>query len=327
MSRPLRHWSKMLPKRLYIAGHNGMVGRALMRVLVGALSDYKGEIITVSHADLDLRDQQATYDFIASHKPDAIIMAAATVGGIGDNAARPADYLYDNMMMAANVIHGAHRADVPRLLYLGSSCIYPRDAAQPIKSDALLTAPLEPTNEAYALAKIAGVKLCQSYRRQYGRSYMAAMPCNLYGPYDLFDPTRSHVIPALLLKIHQARLQNAASLTLWGTGAPLREFLHVDDLARALLWALAAYDDEAPLNIGSGQEISIHNLSHLIAEIVGYQGEILFNPAQPDGTPRKVLDSQVIHTAGWQPHIDLKRGLQDTYDWFCQNKDQTYRAA
>ncbi len=304
----------MSPKRLYIAGHTGMVGRALMRALQGH------DVITAPHAALDLRDQSATYDFIATHKPDAIIMAAATVGGIGDNAARPGDYLFDNMVMAANIIHGAHINNIPRLLYLGSSCIYPRAAAQPITPEALLTAPLEPTNEAYALAKIAGVKLCQSYRAQYGRAYIAAMPCNLYGPYDRFDAARSHVIPALMLKMHAARLQGAPIVTLWGTGTPLREFLHVDDLARALLLALAVYDEEAPLNVGSGVELSIQALAHLMAEIAGYQGQILFNPAQPDGVRRKVLDSRVIKALGWQADIDLRAGLQDTYRWYCQNE-------
>ncbi|HEY0901883.1 MAG TPA: NAD-dependent epimerase/dehydratase family protein, partial [Micavibrio sp.] len=199
------------------------------------------------------------------------------------------------------------------------SCIYPRDAVQPLTPDCLLTGALEPTNEAYALAKIAGVKLCQSYRAQYGRSYIAAMPCNLYGPYDRFDPVRSHVIPALMLKMHQAVQENAGSVTLWGTGAPLREFLHVDDLARGLLCALHDYDSAAALNIGSGAEVSIAALARLIAEVTGYRGEILFNPAQPDGVPRKILDSDVIRALGWQPDIDLRAGLQDTYDWFVHH--------
>ena len=305
----------MLPERLYIAGHNGMVGRALLRALP---QDH--QIITASHAELDLRDQAQTLDFLATHKPDAIIMAAATVGGIGDNQARPADYLYDNLMMAAHIIHGAHRNNINRVLYLGSSCIYPRDSAQPIAPEALLTGTLEPTNEAYALAKIAGIKLCQSYRRQYGRSYIAAMPCNLYGPYDRFDAQRSHVIPALMLKMHQAQRDHLSSITLWGSGQPLREFLHVDDLARALLRALRDYDSEAPLNIGSGVECSIHDLAHILAEVTGYQGAIHFNPDQPDGVPRKIVDSRVIRALGWQPDIDLRAGLQDTYDWFCKNE-------
>lgn len=305
----------MLPERLYIAGHNGMVGRALLRAL-----PLDHQIITASHAELDLRDQAQTLDFLATHKPDAIIMAAATVGGIGDNQARPADYLYDNLMMAAHIIHGAHRNNINRVLYLGSSCIYPRDSAQPIAPEALLTGALEPTNEVYALAKIAGVKLCQSYRRQYGRSYIAAMPCNLYGPYDRFDAQRSHVIPALMLKMHQAERDHLSSITLWGSGQPLREFLHVDDLARALLRALCDYDSEAPLNIGSGAECSIHDLAHMLAEVTGYQGVIHFNPDQPDGVPRKIVDSRVIRALGWQPDIDLRAGLQDTYDWFCKNE-------
>ncbi len=309
------------PERIWIAGHNGLVGRALVRALPTA------RVLTVSRDELDLRDQTATAAWINHHKPDAIILAAATVGGIGDNAARPADFLYDNMMIAAHVIHAAHGAGVDRLLFLGSSCIYPRDAAQPINEDSLLSGALEPTNEAYALAKIAGIKLCQSYRRQYGRRYNAVMPCNLYGPHDRFDEVRSHVIPALMLKMHRAKMSGADTLALWGTGSPLREFLHVDDLARAVLLALAAYDAEAPLNIGTGTEISIRDLARALAQVTGYQGDIVFNPAFPDGTPRKVLDSTRMRALGWQPHIDLLPGLHDTYSWFCQNEHILTRAA
>ncbi len=309
------------PDRIWVAGHNGMVGRALVRALPTA------SVLSVGRDALDLRDQAATTAWINQYKPDAIILAAATVGGIGDNAARPADFLYDNMMMAANVIHAAHGAGVDRLLFLGSSCIYPRDALQPIKEEALLTGALEPTNEAYALAKIAGIRLCQSYRAQYGRRYSAVMPCNLYGPHDRFDEFRSHVIPALMLKMHRAKMTGVDVLELWGTGKPLREFLHVDDLAHAVLKALADYDEDRPLNIGSGIEISIRDLAILMARVTGYQGKIVFNPAFPDGTPRKVLDSARIRALGWQPHIDLMRGLQDTYSWFCQNEHILHRAA
>ncbi len=317
----MKRYAMSRRERIWVAGHNGLVGRALVRALPPA------HVLCVPRDQLDLRDQAATTSWIHHHKPDAIILAAATVGGIGDNAARPADFLYDNMMIAANVIHAAHGAGVDRLLFLGSSCIYPRDAVQPITEDALLTGALEPTNEAYALAKIAGIKLCQSYRAQYGRRYSAVMPCNLYGPHDRFDEWRSHVIPALMLKMHRAKMTGADHLELWGTGNPLREFLHVDDLAQAVLRALADYDDEMPLNIGSGTEISICDLAVMMAQVTGYQGKIVFNPAFPDGTPRKILDSTRIRALGWQPHIDLMRGLHDTYSWFCQNEHIAHRAA
>lgn len=312
----------MLPnKRIWIAGHNGLVGRALVRALPSDM------VLTVERDELDLRDQMATRIWIKHHKPDAIILAAATVGGIGDNKARPADFLYDNLMIEANVINAAYETGVEKLLFLGSSCIYPREATQPITEDALLTGPLEPTNEAYAIAKITGIKLCQSYRQQYGSRFIAAMPCNLYGPGDRFDAERSHVIPALMLKMHQSKRERRATLELWGTGMPLREFLHVDDLARGLLLMMAEYDASAPLNIGSGAEISIHDLAHMMARVTGYEGQIIFNPAHPDGTPRKVLDSTRIKALGWQPRIDLMTGLQDTYDWFCRNERSLIRAA
>ena len=305
----------MLPgKRIWVAGHNGLVGSALVRALPADM------VMVVDRDELDLRDQMATRLWVKHHKPDAIILAAATVGGIGDNKARPADFLYDNLMIEANVIHVAYESGVEKLLFLGSSCIYPREAAQPITEEALLTGPLEPTNEAYAIAKIAGIKMCQSYRQQYGASFISAMPCNLYGPGDRFDAMRSHVIPALMLKMHQARQEKRAQLELWGTGSPLREFLHVDDLARALILMLTEYNDSLPLNIGSGDEVSIRDLASTMAAVTGYQGQIVFNPAHPDGTPRKILDSQRVQALGWQPRIDLKTGLQETYDWFCRNE-------
>ena len=312
----------MLPgKRIWVAGHNGLVGSALVRALPADM------VMVVDRDELDLRDQMATRLWVKHHKPDAIILAAATVGGIGDNKARPADFLYDNLMIEANVIHVAYESGVEKLLFLGSSCIYPREAAQPITEEALLTGPLEPTNEAYAIAKIAGIKMCQSYRQQYGASFVSAMPCNLYGPGDRFDAMRSHVIPALMLKMHQARQEKRAQLELWGTGSPLREFLHVDDLARALILMLTEYNDSLPLNIGSGDEVSIRDLASTMAAVTGYQGQIVFNPAHPDGTPRKILDSQRVQALGWQPRIDLKTGLQETYDWFCRNEKIVTRAA
>lgn len=305
----------MLPnKRIWVAGHNGLVGSALVRALPTDM------VMTIDRDELDLRDQMATRLWVKRNKPDAIILAAATVGGIGDNKARPADFLYDNLMIEANVIHAAYETGVGKLLFLGSSCIYPRDAAQPITEDALLTGPLESTNEAYAIAKIAGIKLCQSYRQQYGAHFIAAMPCNLYGPGDRFDAERSHVIPALMLKMHRSKLEGRPLLELWGTGNPLREFLHVDDLARGLLLMMAEYDAPDPLNIGSGAEVSIHDLAHMMAQVVGYQGQITFNSTYPDGAPRKVLDSTGIRALGWQPRIDLMTGLQETYGWFCRNE-------
>lgn len=311
----------LLDKRIWVAGHQGMVGSALVRALPPA------SVITVPRSELDLRDQAATRAFITREKPHAIIIAAATVGGIGDNKARPADFLYDNLMIEANIIQAAHEAGVEKLLLLGSSCIYPRNAAQPISEDALLTGALEPTNEAYAVAKIAGIKLCQAYQQQYKSRFISAMPCNLYGAGDRFDLQRSHVIPALMIKMHRAKQENLSVLELWGTGTPLREFLHVDDLARALIIMLERYEGRTPLNIGSGTEITIEALAAQMAQVVGYQGAITFNPAYPDGTPRKILDSGMIRALGWQPAIGLADGLRDTYEWFCRYPQAHRRAA
>ena len=244
-------------------------------------------------------------------------MAAAKVGGIGANAAQPADFIRDNLSIAQNVIEGAHRADVPRLLFLGSSCIYPRDAAQPIREDALMTGPLEPTNEAYAIAKIAGLKMCQFYKGQYGRNYISAMPTNLYGPYDRFDENASHVIPAMMMKFHTAVKMRAPHVFLWGTGRPLREFLHVDDLASALVCMMERYDGNAPVNVGGGEEISIAGLATMIKKIAGFEGSIIYDASRPDGTPRKLLDSSKIRDMGWEPSIRLEEGLEDVYEWYC----------
>lgn len=303
-------------KRIWVAGHQGLVGQALAR----ALPATGASVLTVPRSELDLRNQQATRHWLQQHNPDMVIVAAATVGGIGDNQARPADFLYDNLMIEANIIHEAAQLGVEKLLFLGSSCIYPREAAQPIAPAALLSGPLEPTNEAYALAKIAGVRLVQSYARQYGCRFITAMPCNLYGPGDRFDLARSHVIPALILKMHQARLRQQAQLELWGTGQPLREFLYVDDLAAACLRLLQIYEGDAPVNIGSSLEISIAALAKQVAVTVGYQGTISFNPAHPDGTPRKILDSTVMRGLGWQPSVPLGQGLALTYEWFCNHQ-------
>lgn len=310
-------------KRIWIAGHNGMVGRSLAR----RLSSEDCVLLTADRQALDLRDPAAVRHWLAMEKPDAIVIAAATVGGIGDNAARPADFLYDNLMIAANIIHAAHEADVGRLLFLGSSCIYPRDAAQPIREDALLTGVLEPTNEAYAIAKIAGIKLCQAYRKQHGRSYVSAMPCNLYGPYDRFDTFKSHVIPALIVKMHQAKMEGADEVHLWGTGAPLREFLHVNDLADALALVLERYDDASPINIGSGDEVSIEILARQIARAAGFEKRIIFDPSMPDGTARKVMNSARMRSMGWSPRIRMADGLQDSYDWYVRHIMQARKAA
>lgn len=298
-------------KRVWVAGETGMVGRAILRALDGA------EILSAPHDALDLTDQAATFAWIKNNKPDAIFMAAAKVGGIGANAAQPADFIRDNLAIAQNVIEGAHRADVPRLLFLGSSCIYPRDAAQPIKEEALMTGPLEPTNEAYAIAKIAGMKMCQFYRAQYGRQYISAMPTNLYGPYDRFDENASHVIPAMMMKFHTAVKMRAPHVFLWGTGRPLREFLHVDDLAAALLCLMEKYDGAAPVNVGSGQEISIAGLAGLITKITGFEGSIIYDASRPDGTPRKLLDSAKMRAMGWEPDMPLEEGLRGVYAWYC----------
>lgn len=303
-------------KRIYVAGHSGLVGSALVR----RLQREPVEIITASHADVDLCNQAETQSFVAAKKPDAVIVAAARVGGILANSTRPADFLYDNLMIAGNVIHAAHEAGVQRLLFLGSSCIYPRLAEQPMREDALLTGPLEPTNQWYAIAKIAGLKLCDAYREQHGRSYISAMPTNLYGPGDNFDLQASHVIPALIRKIEAAK-QAGRNVEIWGTGKPRREFLHVDDLADALVFLLQKYDDAGHINVGSGAEISIADLARLIGEVIGFSGRFNFDSTKPDGTPRKLMDSQRLLHLGWRPQYDLRDGLEGTYAWYLKHKD------
>ncbi len=299
-------------KKIWVAGETGLVGSSLL----DSLKRHDIDILSASHSVLDLTNQSDTFGWLSQHKPDVVFMAAARVGGIGANAAYPADFIRDNLSISLNVIDGAHRAGVERLIYLGSSCIYPRDAKNPISEDSLLTGPLEATNEAYAISKIAGLKLCTHYRTQYGRRYISVMPTNLYGPYDRFDENASHVIPAMMLKFYKAKEQGAKSISLWGTGSPLREFLYAPDLADALIVAAEYYDDPAPINIGSGHEVSIHDLAHMMADVVGFQGKIMFDSSMPDGTPRKFLDSQKISALGWKPKMDLKTGLQKTYEWF-----------
>lgn len=298
-------------RRVFVAGHTGMVGGALVR----RLEREGAEIVAINRRGLDLRRQKDVEGWLAANRPDVVVLAAATVGGIGANAARPAEFLYDNLAIAQNVIDGAWRAGVERLLYLGSSCIYPKAAPQPIPEDALLTGPLEATNEAYAIAKIAGVKLVETYRRQYGVRYISAMPTNLYGPGDRFDEASGHVAPALMLRMLRAKLAGAPTTTVWGSGAPLREFLHVNDLAEACVTLLNCYDAPEPINVGSGQEVSIADLARMIARAVGYRGEIKFDAGRPDGAPRKLVDSSRIRALGWAPEIPLEDGLRDAFFW------------
>ena len=306
----------MTARNIWVAGHNGMVGSAITRVL-----RQRGErVLTVSRRDLDLRDQQAVTAWLRQNRPDIVVFAAAKVGGILANDTQPADFIYDNLALETNVIHGAHLAGVERLVFLGSSCIYPKHAPQPIKEDALLTGPLEPTNEWYAIAKIAGIKLCQAYRKQYGRRYISVMPCNLYGPRDNFDLLSSHVIPALIRKFHEATVERHQTVTVWGTGKPLREFLHVDDLANGVVFCMDRYDEYEHINCGAGSEISIRDLALLIKEVVGFRGEVIFDKSKPDGTPRKLMDSSRIMAQGWKPAISLNDGIRTAYQWFLENE-------
>ncbi|MGI8426711.1 MAG: GDP-L-fucose synthase family protein [Actinomycetota bacterium] len=297
-------------KRVWIAGHTGLVGSALLRRLT---HEAVSEIITASSSEVDLRRQDATEAFVAKTRPQVVLMAAGTVGGIKANMSAQAEFTYDNLMIAANTIEAARHASVEKFVLLGSSCIYPRNAPQPIAEDALLTGPLEPTNEGYAVAKIAALQLGKMYRRQYGMDAISLMPTNLYGPNDNFDRETSHVLPALLGKIAEAKRSNAPSVQIWGSGRPRREFLHVDDLADAAIFALKNYDGEQHLNVGSGQEVSIRELAELIAEISGWQGEFVYDASVPDGTPRKLLDVSRLSALGWTPQIGLRQGLEATY--------------
>lgn len=306
-------------KRVFVAGHRGMAGSAIMR----RLKAENCTILTAPRSDLDLRDQAATRVWFAEHRPQAVFVAAARVGGILANDSYPADFLYDNLMIEANVIEAAHRSGVEKLLFLGSSCIYPKHAVQPMAEDALLTGSLEPTNEWYAIAKIAGIKLAQAYRKQHGRDFISAMPTNLYGPGDNFNLDSSHVLPALLRKAHEAKVAGAASLEIWGTGTPCREFLHVDDLADACVFLMKHYSDESHVNVGCGEDIAIGELARLVSEIVGFEGEIVHDRTKPDGTPRKLLDTGRLNALGWQPSIGLTEGIEETYQWYF---DQLYAA-
>jgi len=306
-------------KRIWVAGHRGMVGGAVVR----RLAQEPCEVITAGRDVVDLTDQRAVHDWMAATRPDAIVMAAAKVGGILANDTHPVDFLYDNLMIEANIIHAAHANDVERFLFLGSSCIYPKLAPQPIPEDSLLTGPLEPTNEWYAIAKIAGIKLVQAHRKQYGRDWISAMPTNLYGPGDNYDLTSSHVLPALLRKFHEAKVSGAGEVAVWGSGTPLREFLHADDLADALVFLLGHYSGYEHVNVGSGVEVSIRELAETIAEVVGYDARLVFDSSKPDGTPRKLMDSSRLHAMGWNAARPLRDGIAGTYaDWLSAGRDR-----
>lgn len=306
--------------KIYVAGHAGLVGSALVRRLK---EDGYSNLIVRTSQELDLRNQADVLHFFETEQPEYVFLAAAKVGGIHANNVYRADFLYDNLMIEANIIESARKSGVRKLLFLGSSCVYPKLSPQPIREEYLLSGPLEPTNEPYAIAKIAGLKLCETYRDQYGCDFISAMPTNLYGPNDNFSSEDGHVLPALLRKIHEAKINKLEAVEVWGDGTPLREFLHVDDLARACVLLMTNYSEKAPVNIGSSQEISIGELANLICEVVGYSGALNFNPDQPNGTPRKLLESSTIHGLGWKPEISLKVGLQDLYQRYAQKLEES----
>jgi GDP-L-fucose synthase len=308
----LRHMDAQ--HRVFVAGHRGLVGSAIVRRLQSGQ-----EILTASRDQLDLRDQAAVNYWFKANRPEYVYLVAGTVGGILANSTRPAEFIYDNMMIHATVVHAAHLYGVKKLLYLGSSCIYPRLAAQPMAEHELLTGALEPTNDAYAIAKIAGIKLCQAYRKQYGDDFISAMPTNLYGPHDNFDLTSSHVLPAMIRKFHDARVAGTGDVVIWGTGAPRREFLHVDDLADACVFLMEHYDGVDHINVGTGEDLSIGELADLVRTIVYPEARIVFDRSKPDGTPRKLLDVSRLHGLGWRHRIDLAEGVESTYRWFLEH--------
>jgi len=305
-----------LDQRIYIAGHRGLVGSAIVRQLEAAGND---NWIGATRDELNLCEREAVFDFMGQQRPTAVIIAAAKVGGIVANNNFPVEFLSENVQVQTNLMDAAHKFDVEHLVFLGSSCIYPKFAPQPISEDSLLTGPLEETNEAYAIAKIAGVKLVQAYRKEFGRKWTSAMPTNLYGPGDNFDPQSSHVLPALLRKFHEAKLAGLDSVTLWGSGTPRREFLHVDDLAKAVLFLLQGYDEATAINVGTGVDIEISELASLISEVTNFNGSINWDTSKPDGTPRKLLDVSRINQLGWNSEILLTDGIRSTYEWFVQN--------
>ncbi|QXX76691.1 GDP-L-fucose synthase [Methylovirgula sp. HY1] len=310
----------MNASRIFLAGHRGMVGAAIQRRLARENVD----VLTAGHETLDLREQADVRAYMERERPDVVVLAAAKVGGILANDSFPADFLGDNLAIELNIIHEAHRAGVERLVFLGSSCIYPKFAAQPIREEALLTGALEPTNEWYAIAKIAGIKLCQAYRRQYGRHYISLMPCNLYGPNDNFDLATSHVLPALIRKFHEAKQDRKSEVVVWGSGTPRREFMHVDDLADATVFLMRHYDEDGPINCGAGFDLSIGELAEKIRRIVEFEGRIVFDATKPDGTPRKLMDSSRIVAQGWKPKIDLDEGIADAYRWFLEHQAEEH---
>jgi GDP-L-fucose synthase len=304
-------------KRIWVTGHAGLVGSAVVRALE------RGDdttILTARRTELDLRDAAAVRDWLRQARPDSVIHAAAHVGSVLANVTRPAEFLHDNLMIAANVIHAAHETGVRKLLFVATSSVYPKFAPQPITEDALLSGKLDPSNEAYALAKIAGIKLCQAFRTQYGADFIAALPCNLYGPNDRFDEASGHVLPSLLLRFHQAAAQGTDSVTLWGTGTPRREFLHADDLAEALLFLMAHYSDAAPINVGTGTDVAIRDLAAIIREVTGFQGRIDHDTTKPDGVASRLMDSSRLTALGWTPRIDLRSGIASLYQWLLENR-------
>jgi GDP-L-fucose synthase len=302
--------------KIYVAGHRGLVGSAIVRAIE---AEGNHTWIGQSRSELDLLDRKAVFEFLANQKPDAVVIAAAKVGGIHANSTYPVQFLSENLQIETNLMDAAHAAGIPRLLFLGSSCVYPKLAKQPIKEEYLLTGELERTNEAYALAKISGLKLVQAYRKQYGHKWISAMPTNMYGPGDNFDLENSHVLPALIRKFHDAKVQSKATVALWGTGSPKREFLHSDDLGRACIFLLENYDDEVAINLGVGEDISIKDLAELVQQVAGFEGEISWDSGKPDGTPRKLLDVSKITALGWKPKIELEEGIRATYEWFKLN--------
>ncbi len=318
----------MTEPQIYVAGHRGMVGAAIIRALNKAGQE---SLITRTHAELDLTDQAQVRAFFQAERPDQVYLAAAKVGGIHANNTYPAEFIHQNLMIEANIIHAAHEAGVQRLLFLGSSCIYPKFAEQPMREDALLTGTLEPTNEPYAIAKIAGIKLCESYNRQYGRDYRSVMPTNLYGPGDNFHPENSHVIPALLRRFHEAVQAGAPEVVIWGSGTPMREFLHVDDMAGACVHVMQLEPEVlqahtqpmlSHLNVGTGEDCTIRELAETVAKVTGFQGQLVWDRSKPDGTPRKLLDVSRLGNLGWKASIGLEDGLRDAYRWFVENQDR-----
>lgn len=304
--------------KIYVAGHRGLVGSAIVRALEAA--GYIN-IIKKTRGELDLLDQKAVAEFFATEKPEYVFDSAAKVGGILANKEHPADFIYQNLVIQNNIIHNSYLNQVKKLCFLGSSCIYPKLAPQPIKEEYLLSGPLEPSNDAYAIAKIAGIKMCQSYNKQYGTNFISLMPTNLYGPNDNFDLESSHVLPALIRKFHEAKETNSPTVTMWGTGSPMREFLHVDDLADAAVHLMNSYDDSEIVNVGTGEDVTIKELAELIRDTVGYKGELDWDTDKPDGTPRKLLDVSKIHSLGWKYEVSLPEGIKNTYEWYLKHED------